>query len=131
MGIDILLKEAALPPTAKAVGFRAVNFMKHMFAGDPWYNGQGQQGGVQGMGFRPGPVQIAMVRPMPVPAPTFGQIQTAPIHQQAPLLAQGAPQYQQQQPLLAPQQRQPQPQAPGSIPMGKKANCPVCRNFGG
>jgi hypothetical protein len=114
-----------------------------MFAGDPWYNGQGQQGGVQGMGFRPGPVQIAMVRPAPMPAPTFGQqqMQVAPIQQQTPLLAQAAPQqqYQQQyqQPLLAPQQYQqqqaPPPQAPGQqrIPMGSKANCPVCRNFGG
>lgn len=109
--------------------------MKHMFAGDPWYNGQGQQGGVQGMGFRPGPVQIAMVRPAPMPAPTFGQqqMQAAPVQQQTPLLAQAAPQQQYQQPLLAPQQRQqaPAPQAPGSIPMGSKANCPVCRNFGG
>jgi hypothetical protein len=102
-----------------------------MFAGDPWYNGQGQQGGVQGMGFRPGPVQIAMVRPMPTPAPTFGQVQggTTPIQQQQPLLAQAAPQYQQ-----APPQYQ-QPQAPvqqqGRIPMGGKASCPVCRNFGG
>lgn len=111
--------------------------MKHMFAGDPWYNGQGQQGGVQGMGFRPGPVQIAMVRPMPVPAPTFGQIQTAPVQQQQPLLAQAAPHYQQSAPQYqqAPPQYQ-QPQAPaqqqqGRIPMGSKANCPVCRNFGG
>ncbi len=104
--------------------------MKHMFAGDPWYNGQGQQGGVQGMGFRPGPVQIAMVKPMPVPAPTFGQVQnTAPMQQQAPLLAQAAPQQappQYQQPQAPAQQ-----QTPGRIPMGSKANCPVCRNFGG
>jgi len=109
--------------------------VKHMFAGDPWYNGQGQQGGVQGMGFRPGPVQIAMVKPAPMPQPTFGQMQAAPIQQQAPLLAQAAPQ-QHQQPLLAPQRQQqapPPPQAPGQqrIPMGSKANCPVCRNFGG
>lgn len=106
--------------------------MKHMFAGDPWYNGQGQQGGVQGMGFRPGPVQIAMVRPAPMPAPTFGQMQ-----QGAPAVQQ-QPQY--QQPLLAQAQQQqrqvPQPPAPGAgpqqrIPMGSKANCPVCRNFGG
>lgn len=102
--------------------------MKHMFAGDPWYNGQGQQGGVQGMGFRPGPVQIAVVKPMGMPAPTFGQVQgTAPVQQQQPLLAQAQPQ----------QFGQPQtqiPQAPaqqGRIPMGSKANCPVCRNFGG
>jgi hypothetical protein len=102
-----------------------------MFAGDPWYNGQGQQGGVQGMGFRPGPVQIAMVKPMPVPAPTFGRVNgTAPIQQQPPLLAQAAsqqappPQYQQPQSPV-------QQQAPGRIPMGSKANCPVCRNFGG
>src|SRR3990172_1689013 len=103
-----------------------------MFAGDPWYNGQGQQGGVQGMGFRPGPVQIAMVKPAPMPAPTFGQMQAAPIQQQTPLLAQAAPQQQYQQPLLAPrnqQQQAPPPQAPGRIPMGSKANCPVCRNF--
>lgn len=109
--------------------------MKHMFAGDPWYNGQGQQGGVQGMGFRPGPVQIAMVKPAPMVAPTFGApaMQTAPMPPQAPLLAQGAPQPQ-QQPLLSPQRQQqapPPPQTPGRIPIGSKANCPVCRNFGG
>lgn len=103
--------------------------MKHMFAGDPWYNGQGQQGGVQGMGFRPGPVQIAMVRPAPGPAPTFGQMPAAaPVHQQAPLLSQGQPQQFVQQHQA--------PAAPGvgaqnKIPMGSKANCPVCRNFGG
>lgn len=112
--------------------------MKHMFAGDPWYNGKGQQGGVQGMGFRPGPVQIAMVRPAPMPQPTFGGMQQMPTQQQQiqqPLLAQARPQ-QFQQPATswppqaqAPQQQQ--AQAPGSIPMGKKANCPVCRNFGG
>lgn len=107
--------------------------MKHMFAGDPWYNGQGQQGGVQGMGFRPGPVQIAMVRPAPMPQPTFGgtqpmQQQMQPMQQQQPLLAQAAPQQ-------APRQQQPQApaqaQANGRVPMGSKANCPVCRNFGG
>jgi len=106
--------------------------MKHMFAGDPWYNGQGQQGGVQGMGFRPGPVQIAMVKPPPMPAPTFGAIpqQTIQPRPQAPLLAQA--QQQQYQPP------QPPPPAPAAgqgmqqrIPMGSKANCPVCRNFGG
>lgn len=109
--------------------------MKHMFAGDPWYNGQGQQGGVQGMGFRPGPVQIAMVRPMPAPAPTFGQVQggTTPIQQQQPLLAQAAPQqFQQPAPSWPPQPQAPaQQQQQGRIPMGSKANCPVCRNFGG
>lgn len=105
--------------------------MKHMFAGDPWYNGQGQQGGVQGMGFRPGPVQIAMVRPAPMPQPTFGatqapQQQMQPMQQLPPLLAQAA-----QQAPRPPQQQQQAPQTPGRIPMGGKANCPVCRNFGG
>jgi hypothetical protein len=106
--------------------------MKHMFAGDPWYNGAGQQGGVQGMGFRPGPVQIAMVKPMAKPAPTFGNVmQTQPVQPPQPLIA---PQIQQQQ--YVPQQQVQQPQAPaqqtpGRIPMGSKANCPVCRNFGG
>jgi len=104
--------------------------VKHMFAGDPWYNGQGQQGGVQGMGFRPGPVQIAMVKPVATPPPTFGQQ-----HVIAP-----QPHMQQQQPLLAqaqaPRQAPPPPPAPGvgvqqRVPMGSKANCPVCRNFGG
>lgn len=102
--------------------------MKHMFAGDPWYNGQGQQGGVQGMGFRPGPVQIAMVRPAPMPQPTFGATQQMqPMQQQQPLLAQAA----QQAPRPPQQQQQQAPQTPGRIPMGGKANCPVCRNFGG
>ncbi len=103
--------------------------MKHMFAGDPWYNGQGQQGGVQGMGFRPGPVQISMVKPPPMPAPTFGGIpqQTIAPQAQTPLLAQAAAQQ---------RQAPPPPPAPGAgpqqrIPMGSKANCPVCRNFGG
>lgn len=111
--------------------------MKHMFAGDPWYNGAGQQGGVQGMGFRPGPVQIAMVKPMPKPAPTFGQVmQTSPVQPVQPLLAQAAPQIQQQQYQVAPPQQVQQPQvqqhpSQQRIPMGSKANCPVCRNFGG
>lgn len=104
--------------------------MKHMFAGDPWYNGQGQQGGVQGMGFRPGPVQIAMVRPPLMPQPTFGaqpqQQQMQPMQQQQPLLAQAQPQQFQQQAPQAPAQT-----PAGRIPMGGKASCPVCRNFGG
>lgn len=108
--------------------------MKHMFAGDPWYNGQGQQGGVQGMGFRPGPVQV-IVRPMASAAPTFGQqmqMQMAPMQQQQPLLAQAQPQQYQQQPVQYQQPQAPaQAQANGRIPMGQKANCPVCRNFGG
>lgn len=100
--------------------------MKHMFAGDPWYNGQGQQGGVQGMGFRPGPVQIAIVNPMAAPAPIIGQsMQVAPMQQQAPLLSQA----QAQQPQ--PQQQRPQNPGQQKVPMGSKANCPVCRNFGG
>lgn len=111
--------------------------MKNMFAGDPWYNGQGQQGGVQGMGFRPGPVQIAMVRPAPMPQPTFGAMPTqmTPMQPQQPLLAQAQPQQYQQQFQQQPQA--PRPQAPaqgvanGRVPMGQKANCPVCRNFGG
>jgi hypothetical protein len=112
--------------------------VKHMFAGDPWYNGAGQQGGVQGMGFRPGPVQIAVVKPMPKPAPTFGHVmQTQPVQPAQPLLAQAMPQVPQQY-QAAPQQQQipqqPQMQQHPSqqrIPMGSKANCPVCRNFGG
>jgi hypothetical protein len=114
--------------------------MKHMFAGDPWYNGAGQQGGVQGMGFRPGPVQIAMVKPMPQPAPTFGNVMpTTPVQAMPPLLAQPAsqmsvpqiapPQQYQQQPQQQPQM--PQHPSQQRIPMGSKANCPVCRNFGG
>jgi hypothetical protein len=115
--------------------------VKHMFAGDPWYNGQGQQGGVQGMGFRPGPVQIAVVKPMPKPAPTFGNVMpTMQVQPVQPLLAQAANQMPQQQYQIpqqyqaAPQQQVQQPpaqQTPGRIPMGSKANCPVCRNFGG
>lgn len=108
--------------------------MKHMFAGDPWYNGQGQQGGVQGMGFRPGPVQIAMVRPAPMTQPTFGGMQQMPTQQQqqqTPLLAQAQPQQQFQQPQAPRPQAPAQAQANGRIPMGQKANCPVCRNFGG
>jgi hypothetical protein len=103
-----------------------------MFTSDPWYNGQGQQGGVQSMGFRPGPVQISVVRPAPMPAPTFGQVRgTAPVQQQTPLLAQAQPQQYAQQ-----HQAPPPPPAPGAgpqnrIPMGQKGNCPVCRNFGG
>jgi hypothetical protein len=111
--------------------------MKHMFAGDPWYNGAGQQGGVQGMGFRPGPVQIAMVKPMAKPAPTFGNVMpTMQVQPAQPLLAQAASQAPQQQYQVAPPQQVQQPQmqqhpSQQRIPMGSKANCPVCRNFGG
>ena len=107
--------------------------MKHMFAGDPWYNGAGQQGGVQGMGFRPGPVQIAMVKPMAAPA-TFGNVMpTQQVQAPQPLIPQVAPQQYQ---VAPPQQQVQQPQvqqhpSQQRIPMGSKANCPVCRNFGG
>lgn len=99
--------------------------MKHMFAGDPWYNGQSQQGGVQGMGFRPGPVQVNMLKPMQPVAPTFGNVHsTSPMNQPA------------QQPAVtqAPNTISPVPGPMGGqkrVPMGSKADCPVCNTFGG
>ncbi len=104
--------------------------MGHMFAGDPWYNGKGQQGGVQGMGFRPGPVQVGVVRQLQVAAPTFGATQ-------APAPAMNAPFASMQQPVAAApvrpatvQQQMAQQQAQGgqkkSVPIGSKADCPVC-----
>lgn len=101
--------------------------MRNMFAGDPWYNSKGQQQGVQGMGFRPGPVEVSMVRPMQVVQPTFGQIQTTPFQMQRSIVSQ--PQIQ-AAPVPAPAPV-PGPQIQQRIPMGAKANCPVCRTFGG
>lgn len=100
--------------------------MRNMFAGDPWYNTKGQQHGVQGMGFRPGPVEVSMVRPMQVMQPSFGQIQMTPLQTQPSIVAQ--PQI---QAGMAPAQVPvAQKQVQNRIPMGTKADCPVCRTFG-
>lgn len=98
--------------------------MKHMFTGDPWYNGQGQQGGVQGMGFRPGPVKVNMVTPMQAVPPTFGNV-----HAQSPLQQPQQQQIIAQNPTPTPNPiNRPQQQR---VPMGSKADCPVCNSFGG
>lgn len=52
-----------------------------------------------------------------VQAPRVGVVAQAP---RAPVVAPGA-----QKAPAAP------PTAPGAVPMGKAANCPVCRTFGG
>lgn len=105
--------------------------MKNMFAGDAWYNVNQQPSGVQGMGFRPtaglGPVQMR---------PSVGA-QTLPVFQgpmsalplmQAPMSAPMAPALSAPSRPMSPQQPQP---AKKGIPMGTKADCPVCRSFGG
>ena len=88
--------------------------MQHMFSTSPWFNTQ--RGGVPGLGFTPGPVQIRLVG-APAMSPAF--IQGGPVSppQAAPVQAPA--------PGAAP------PAPPGAVPMGRKADCPVCRSFGG
>lgn len=85
--------------------------MKNMFSAAPWWGSQA--GGVQSLGFNPGPLA------MPVTNPLLGQPQGFP----APV----PPQVTQQQQLASPAA----PAPPGAVPMGDKADCPVCRSFGG
>lgn len=84
--------------------------MKHMFSRSPWF-GATTQGGLVGLGFTPGPVQVPLVNGVP--------------GQTMPMAAPPAPQP--AAPRPAPVVQAP----PGAVPMGKKADCPVCRSFGG
>lgn len=101
--------------------------MKHMFAQSLWSTPQNQ--GVQGMGFRPGPVQVQMQ-----PSPLRRPIQ----------LAGAGPNPARVLPLRTEQasmegdcadghcEVRPSNNVPRGIPVGQKgADCPVCRSFGG
>jgi hypothetical protein len=81
--------------------------VKNMFSVSPFWNAS--RGGIQGLGFTPGPVQVRVVG------------QPAAFQPQAP-----APQL---LPPMPPVPQQPYQNAP--VPFGDKASCPVCRNFGG
>lgn len=101
--------------------------MKHMFAQGLWSTPQNQ--GVQGMGFRPGPVQVQM-QPSPLRRPielsgsqVAGRI--LPLRSEQPKSMEGdcADGKCDVRPSNVP---------PPGIPTGQKgADCPVCRKFGG
>jgi hypothetical protein len=77
----------------------------HMFNRDPWFGGKAA--GQPKTGVRPGPVPVNM--------PNFQAKPTTGIS--GPIQAPAA------QPAAA-------PKTPGGVPIGSKADCPVCRTFG-
>lgn len=83
----------------------------------------GKQVGISS-GLKMGPVALQPSGPTPIAVPAMtGSFTVAP---SAPKGIQGSVQVVAQAPAA------PAPAtAPGAIPMGKKANCPVCRTFGG
>jgi len=83
--------------------------MRHMFSASPFWDVS--RGGVQGLGFTPGPVQVQIVG------------QPAAFQPQMP-----APQLLPPMPPPAPPQPSYYQNAP--VPIGDKASCPVCRSFG-
>lgn len=93
-----------------------------MHAFNRGFNGN-QVGMAKGMQTGPVPLQQAGVGPIPVPAMTgtFGGASAAGKSIQGPGVAAARP---------APAPAQAAPAAPGAVPMGKKADCPVCRTFG-
>lgn len=107
--------------------------MKNMFAGDAWYNVNQQPSGVQGMGFRPtrglGPVQLTQMASGMTPPVFQGPMSALPL-MQSPGSAPVAPALSAPPMLQRPQHAPAQPARKG-IPMGTKADCPVCRSFGG
>lgn len=110
--------------------------MKHMFAGDMWASRQ--QGGLQNMGLRPGPVPLAQGPTGQVPLvqgpyglsgagpgasrvlpfKSIGQAQVQPPKQMEGDCSDGSCQ------LPQPSNVRPNPNA---IPVGGKGDCPVCR----
>lgn len=111
--------------------------MKHMFGGGQF--GGTIQGSMNGMGFRPGPVQV---RVAPMQQGHFSLSGPAG-SKSLPFRREGMP-----GPSMASAQAPqmegecadgscslPQPSSvthqPGGIPIGGKADCPVCRSFGG
>jgi hypothetical protein len=101
--------------------------MKHMFAQSLWSTPQNQ--GVQGMGFRPGPVQV-QVQPSPLRRPiglsgsqVAGRI--LPLRSEQPKAMEGdcADGHCEVRPSSV--------RPPGIQVAPKGADCPVCRSFGG
>ena len=111
--------------------------MKHMFGGGQF--GGTIQGSKNGMGFRPGPVQIQIAptqqghfslggpagsRSLPfrregMPGPSMASAQPSQMEGEC---ADGSCSLPQPSNVQAPTNR---------IPIGGKADCPVCRSFGG
>jgi hypothetical protein len=116
--------------------------MKHMFGGDMWANRQ--QGGIQNMGLQPGPIPMAQAPTGQVPLVQgpYGLSGAGPGASRAlPFKSIGQSQAQ----VPAPKEMEgecsdgscqlPQPSNirpnPNAIPIGSKADCPVCHSFGG
>lgn len=100
--------------------------MKNIFAGSPWSTPQ--QGGVQGRGFRPGPVQVIVVGGGP------GHFQLGGAQRPLPFKSASEPQPQMEGECAdgsCSTHQQPSQLPIGRVPMGKKTDCPVCRSFGG
>lgn len=98
--------------------------MKHMFAGNAWSTPK--TGGVQGMGFRPGPVQVTV-------QPGHFQLGSSQPSRPLPFKSIGASQQHQMDGECADGScslPQPSNVQPNAVPMGKKTDCPVCRTFG-
>lgn len=101
--------------------------MKHMFGGNAWSTPK--TGDVQGMGFRPGPVQVS-VKP--------GHFQLGGSQLSRPLPFKSIGSSAQQQPQMEGEcadgscsMPKPSNVQANHVPMGKKTDCPVCRTFGG
>jgi hypothetical protein len=80
----------------------------------------GKQVGISA-GPKMGPVSLQVAGPTPIAVPAMTGSFGAPA---APKAIQGPAPVQVQAPAAP-------ATPPGAIPMGKKANCPVCRTFGG
>ncbi len=88
----------------------------------------GKQVGIVG-GVKTGPVPLNAAAPGPVAAPVVsgGGAVAKPVAMPKPT----GPVTQTFQAPAAPPVQPQAPTSPGAVPMGKKANCPVCRTFGG
>lgn len=80
------------------------------------------------MGFRPGPVQVNLVRPLVGAPPTFGgNIQRGTA---TPLQGQSFSPNQNQVSYNSSPMPKPYNGIERKVPAGNKASCPVCRKFG-
>lgn len=96
--------------------------VKNFFSGNAWSGTKAAPGGsLSGMGFRPGAVEVNLVRPLVGAPPTFG----------APARQLSQPRRSTEEVTYSPS---PIPMPSGNLErkvnQGKKADCPVCRKFG-
>ena len=112
--------------------------MKHMFGGDMW--AARQRGGIQNMGLQPGPVpmaqgpsgQVPLVQgPYGLSGAGPGASRVLPFKSIGQSQAPAQPQMEGECSDGSCSLPQPSNVRPNSIPIGSKADCPVCHSFGG